>query len=135
MRQRTRTFPLVLLLSISGVLTGCITLNSSVEPVRFFTLANPSTAAIGGTGVGILAGPFELPEYLNRPQLATLGTANELLLSDTARWAEPLGDSVAQRVASQLRTTLNRQQVYAFPSLAVRSYRYHATGGHQSLRG
>lgn len=107
---------------------GCITLSDPPEPVRYYTLADPNQATVTGSGPGVLAGPFELPEYLNRPQLVTLGSNNELLLAPAERWAEPLEDSVARRVAGQLRVTLNQQQVYAYPSLTVRDVQQRVTG-------
>jgi uncharacterized lipoprotein YmbA len=106
-------------LAAALALSGCITLGDATDATQYFSLASVAAPPVTGHGASVLVGPLELPEYLNRPQLVTRGAGSELLLAPYARWAEPLSNSITRRLASQLRVQLNRQEVHAFPSLAV----------------
>src|SRR5208283_397215 len=63
--------------------------------------------------VGI--GPIKLPEYVNRPQIVTRTTPNELTLSYFDLWAEPLSDSVPRILAENLSRLLCTKEVVLFP--------------------
>ena len=75
---------------LSGILalTGC----AGSESVRYYVLsatpAGPVGAAVRDIPVGV--GPVELPEYLDRPQIVTRTSQNELNVADFDRWAESL---------------------------------------------
>jgi uncharacterized lipoprotein YmbA len=43
-----------------------------------------------------------IPEYLNRPNIVTRTTENNLILSDDDQWAEPLSDTVARVLAENI---------------------------------
>jgi len=64
----------------------------------------------------ISVGPFEVPEYLNRPQIVIRdqGTSLKVLKSD--RWAEPLTDAIGRRITRDLSNHLTSGLVYRFPS-------------------
>jgi len=85
-------FTVITLICSLTVLGGC----ASTEPSRFYILHSLSgseaetqiAAAENGVAIGI--GPIELPEYLDRPQIVTRLSKNELQLAEFDQWVEPL---------------------------------------------
>ncbi len=100
---------------LGGVLalTGC----AGSETVRYYvlsaTLAGPSGAAVRDIPVGV--GPVELPEYLDRPQIVTRTSQNELNVADFDRWAESLKDNTIRVLAENLAMLLPSQRVSVYP--------------------
>jgi len=97
------------------LLVGC----ASDAPSRFYLL-NPLTgegavqrAAESCVSVGI--GPIKLPEYVNRPQIVTHTTPNELLLSYFDLWAEPLADGIPRILAENVSRLLCTKEIVLFP--------------------
>jgi uncharacterized lipoprotein YmbA len=100
---------------LGGVLalTGC----AGSESVRYYVLsatpAGPNGAAVRDIPVGV--GPVELPEYLDRPQIVTRTSQNELNVADFDRWAESLKDNTIRVLAENLATLLPSQRVSVYP--------------------
>ena len=100
---------------LSGVLalTGC----AGSESVRYYVLsatpAGPVGAAVRDIPVGV--GPVEFPEYLDRPQIMTRTSQNELSMADFDRWAESLKDNTIRVLAENLATLLPSQRVVTYP--------------------
>jgi uncharacterized lipoprotein YmbA len=76
-------------------------------PSRFYILnplspseAIPATAAAQGPVIAV--GPVTLPKYLDRPQIVTRASRNQLTLGEFDRWAEPLQDNVSRVLAENL---------------------------------
>ena len=76
-------------------------------PSRFYILnplaaseTIPATAAARGPVVGV--GPITVPKYLDRPQIVTRASRNQLALGEFDRWAEPLQDNVLRVLAQNL---------------------------------
>jgi uncharacterized protein len=76
-------------------------------PSRFYVLNTlpasetvPATAAERGPVIGV--GPITLPKYLDRPQIVTRASRNQLALGEFDRWAEPLQDNVLRVLAQNL---------------------------------
>lgn len=99
------------------ILGGC----ASTQPSKFYLLTSlpdagtskPVAAAERGVAIGI--GPIELPPYLDRPQIVTRASENQLDLSEFNRWAEPLRDNVARVLAENLSILLSTDRAAAFP--------------------
>jgi uncharacterized lipoprotein YmbA len=53
----------------------------------------PQKTAVGEKCFAIGIGPIQMPEYLNRPQIVTRLSPNELKLDEFSQWAEPLTDN------------------------------------------
>ena len=94
---------------------GC----SSPEP-RYYVMSAPAglpppgVAPISAAGaVGL--GPLRFPGYLDRPQIVTRSSQNELELAEFERWAEPLKDNAAQVVADGLSQALGGRRVVLYP--------------------
>jgi len=68
-------------------------------------LAETSTSPEAGSGepfVSIGLGPVEIPEYINRVQIVTRLSANEIKLWEFDRWAEPLNESFTHVLSENL---------------------------------
>jgi uncharacterized lipoprotein YmbA len=94
-------------------LAGC----AGSESVRYYVLsatpAGPDGAAVRDIPVGV--GPVELPEYLDRPQIVTRTSQNELNVADFDRWAESLKDNTIRVLAENLAMLLPSQRVSVYP--------------------
>ena len=107
----------VLILLCSGMLTiyGC-----SSKPTKFYVLTplaevqtipdrlNEDTLSIG-------VGPISLPDYVNRPQIVTKNGANELVIDEFYRWAEPLRTNVSRVLSDNLATLLVTENINKYP--------------------
>ena len=101
----------------ASLLAGCVL---TTAPVSYYQLSplniarNTPVSAEAGTMVfGI--GPVRLPEYLDRPQLVTRMTPNRLHLSDSHRWAEPLGENIPRVVGENLAALLGTDRILLHP--------------------
>ncbi len=97
-----------------AVLAGCATFT----PSRFYILSPvPADMAVRATGreAAIGVGPINLPEYLNRPQIAVRNGAYELLYSETHRWAEALQANFTDVLAENLALLIPTNQVAIYP--------------------
>jgi hypothetical protein len=69
-------------------------------------------------------GPITLPKYLDRPQIVTRVSPNQLTLGEFDRWAEPLQDNVSRVLAENLALLIPTDQilVQAWPRSATLDY-------------
>ena len=77
------------------LLSGCLG-GVSATP-QFFTLQNESNISVVSNqkiSVGVL--PVKVPDYLDKPQIVLNNGTNQMTISETNRWIEPLS-SVAQQ--------------------------------------
>jgi uncharacterized protein len=98
---------LATLLLAMVVLSGC----AGTEPTRFYLLtpkANPVpvTGTVKENGLTIVIGAVRLPEYLNRSQIVTRVSDNEVELGWQDRWAEPLERNFTRALAQNLEQLL-----------------------------
>ncbi|HEY2747795.1 MAG TPA: PqiC family protein [Polyangia bacterium] len=87
------------------------------DPTTFYVLtasSAPSSAPDDASRV-IGLGPIRLPDYLDRPQLVTRLAANQLRISESERWAEPLADAFVDRVRRDLAAILQSDTIVAYP--------------------
>jgi uncharacterized lipoprotein YmbA len=110
--------PLVAFLSCAAALTagpGC----SSSPPSRFYLLRaaedppGEAMPAAGGVAVGV--GPVRIAGYLDRPQIVTRTTPNELSLSEYDRWAGSLEENISDVVVQNLSRMLRSERVFVYP--------------------
>ncbi len=103
---------LILLAAIAG-LYGC----GTSAPARFYTLSAeavvPATPPLAGRR--IFVGPFDLPEYLDRPQMAIRGTGGEIRFLEFQRWAEPLDAAFVSTFTDNLIIAAGTEHVIAVP--------------------
>jgi uncharacterized lipoprotein YmbA len=67
----------------------------------------------------VVIGPFQLADYLDRPQIVTLDGANELTIADYERWAEPLDANFQSVVATNVGRLLGSDRVLEYPAQAI----------------
>ncbi len=103
---------------------------ASNAPSRFYVLSS-----LTGTGgepemasdkrlVTIGIGPVELPAYLDRQQVVTRVSANELHLAGFDEWAEPLGDNFTRVLMENLSVLLSKDLFTIFPFRGSQSINY-----------
>jgi uncharacterized lipoprotein YmbA len=112
-----RIAPPIALIALAAA--GCGLLRGpNVQPTQFYVLtavAQPSDASPSSRQLIIGLGPVKLPDYLNRPEMVSRVTPNELRLDQFDRWGEPLKDNFIHTLATNLDTLLNLRQVVSFP--------------------
>jgi hypothetical protein len=60
-------------------------------------------------------GPVDIPDYLDRPQIVTQLSSNQLQLGDFDQWAEPLGKTVMRTLAENLASLLCVEEIVTYP--------------------
>ena len=111
----------VILLGILVILlTGCVAGGPS-PPTRFYTLnalsesKMPQETTVGEKCFSIGIGPIQMPEYLNRPQIVTRLSSNELKLDEFSQWAEPLSDNFSTVLSENIGALLCADPIAIFP--------------------
>jgi len=112
------------------IFSGCA---SSTQPSKFYVLsAIPQSEATSqkttdDTDILIGIGPITLPAYLNRSQIVTRTSENELKLAEFHLWAEPLKDNISRVLMESLSGLLNTNQIVIYPWRASSSVAYQIT--------
>jgi uncharacterized lipoprotein YmbA len=110
-------------LMVIGFCVSVITLPGcgTSAPTRFYVLS-PMPASDEGSQVvlderclAIGIGPVTLPQYLERPQIVTRLSSNEMRLADFDQWAEPLKDNFTRVMAENLSALLCADAMAIFP--------------------
>jgi hypothetical protein len=110
MRQKIMHLGLAISLLIALQLAGCV---GSSKPSRYYALDTSAPMKITAQ-YSVAVGPFELPEYLNRPYIVVRGKDERLDIADFDRWAEPLEANTVRRITSALGNQLDSAFVYEF---------------------
>ena len=117
MVQSLRLLTWVLIGAFLVTLSGCASSPSS----RFYVLNPVSGPASEGKPsasdpcVSIGIGPIEIPDYLERPQIVTRVTPNEIKVAEFERWAEPLEDNLKRVLAQNLSNLVCTKGINFFP--------------------
>jgi hypothetical protein len=105
-----------LALALLAALSAC----GTTPPAHFYTLsslrdapaaARPAPRAEFTLGIG----PVTLPRYLDRPQIVSYSSGNELRLDDMHRWAEPLEQNFTRTLTENLTFLLGSERVVPYP--------------------
>lgn len=87
------------------------------HPSQFYLLsAVEPAAARSPQGPALAVGPIALPRYLDRPQIVTRPTPNELAIAEYDRWGGRLDENVAQVLAENLSRRLGTSRILLFPA-------------------
>jgi len=102
-----------------GICAGIALLSAcATSPqTRFYTLNAAAVAPEAPllAGKSIIVGAIELPEYLDRSQMAIRGAQGEITFMEFQRWAEPLDTSFPRVFTEDLAVAAGTQQVVAVP--------------------
>jgi uncharacterized lipoprotein YmbA len=118
------------------VLPGC----ASSPATRFYVLsAMPDVRDIPGSKdvncITLGVGPIELPAYLNRLQMVTTASDNELVLADFDRWAQPLSSNFSHVLAENISKLTCTKTVHLFPWSGPELVDYRISGEVMTLKG
>jgi uncharacterized protein len=111
---------------VTLLLAGC----ASSPASRFYTLtplaqldAKPSSQETA-TPLSVSIAPVEIPDYLDRPQIATRDGSNELRLAEFDRWAGSLSENIAVVLAENLSILLGSDRVSVYPGIGAEKADY-----------
>jgi len=99
------------------LMAGC----GTSAPTRFYVLSpmpaseEGSQVVLGERCLAIGIGPITLPQYLERPQIVTRLSNNEMKVADFDQWAEPLRDNFSRVLAENLSALLCADAMAIFP--------------------
>jgi uncharacterized lipoprotein YmbA len=101
---------------------ACINLGPSQSTsTRFYLLESKIEASMRTedsdrfADISLGIGPVVIPEYLDRPQLVTRLSGNELQVKEFHRWAEPLRDNISSVIVENLAALTGANQIHAIP--------------------
>jgi hypothetical protein len=79
----------------------------------FYTLSPDASLERTGAAlpVAVVVEPVTVPELVDRPQLVTRASDNEVALNEFARWGEPLKSGIARTLAADLERLLGAARV------------------------
>jgi len=107
-------------------ITGC----GTTKPSKFYTLnslktqdtAQKTTSSNRDISIGI--GPVNIPDYLDRPQMVSRTSQNELYIDEFNRWADSLDSDIARVLAENLSTLLSEEHVSVLTSMPAAAVEY-----------
>jgi uncharacterized protein len=96
------------------MLVGC----ASTPPPRYYTLSieAPQTASAQGPSISVAA--VTVPDTVDRPQLVVAVNANEVIILEQQRWAEPLKGELGRVLAENLSRATGNPRIAAYPQSA-----------------
>jgi uncharacterized lipoprotein YmbA len=106
------TMALVLLLGCAA----CIQLGGEPQQQHYYLLTPQAEVNSGEqTSLNLLFDQIEFPAYLDRPQLVTRNPLNEIEISTTARWGEPLQDNLVRVLKENLQRRMSGLRISNYP--------------------
>jgi uncharacterized lipoprotein YmbA len=116
--------------AVMAFLWGCA---STTQPSKFYVLSAltqpEATTQVTTSDADMLIGigPITLPAYLNRSQIVTRPSENELKLAEFHLWAEPLKENISRVLMESLSNLLNTNRIVTYPWRASISVAYQIT--------
>jgi len=101
-----------LLLFLTLFLVAC---SSTKAPNYYLLTPDGQTTLNQQRQLSIGVGPIKFPRYLDRPQIVTRASENELTLSEMHRWAEPLRDNFSRVLAKNLSNEYGSNRIFIYP--------------------
>jgi uncharacterized lipoprotein YmbA len=101
---------------------------STTSPTRFYvlsTIADKPSEPPSDVSVGV--GPINLPQYLDRPQIVTRLSSNQLAVGEFDQWGGQLDDGFARTLAGNLSLLLQTDRVQLYPWKDEQSLDYAVT--------
>ncbi len=108
---------------ICALATGCTVLAPQPDHSKFFILtpisepagaaATPASTALPSLSIGV--GPIDFPDYLRRAEVVTRTAPNQIDLSETRRWGEPLDKNFTRVLSENLARLLNTRKIETYP--------------------
>ena len=117
MKKDSTQLSLVLVSVVLMVLSACTGIS---KPSKFYVLSalpesETAAEAVSNQNLAIGIGPITLPIYLDRSQIVTRISRNELEMNEFHRWAEPLKENFFRVLAENLSVLLDTVDVSIYP--------------------
>ena len=98
---------------------GCLG-KGTQKPTEFYLLQPLDSSieeqgAAVGEGIVLAIGPVRVRDYLNRPQIVTRTSTNEITIHDFHYWGEPLSSNFTAILAQNLSVLLSTDRILIFP--------------------
>ena len=115
-----RSYLIGTVLIISVVFFGGCLGKGTQKPTQFYLLQplSPSMeeqGAAAGEGIVLGIGPVRVREYLNRPQIVTRTSTNEITIHEFHYWGEPLSTNFTAILAQNLSVLLSTDRILIYP--------------------
>ena len=105
--QGLRIQIVIVLLALTVSLCACMGKTASS---KFYVLSSlPQSKLSEAEGTSVL--PVAMPDHLDRPQIVTRVSNNEIKIDEFSRWAEPLKENFYTVLVDNLSTLLNSEKV------------------------
>ncbi len=116
--QRTpcaKRWPVTLLLAfvMLALLSGCALRSPPTQLYALYQGRTPPPEQQRALSLGV--GPIELPNILERPQIVTRRTDNQVEFSELHQWAGRLEEDIGHALAARLMARLGTRRVYTYP--------------------
>lgn len=122
----TNLLPRILFVCAAVSLAACSILQPQPDLSRFFVLTpmTPAAAPVSAKPLRLGLGPIDFPAYLQRAPIVTRIGPNEITLSESYRWGEPLDANFARVLAQNLAALMATDQILFFPWYGGASLNY-----------
>jgi hypothetical protein len=107
--QRLRIRGVILVLALAVSLSACAGKSASSKFYVLSPLPQSKLSEAGAKTIGVF--PVAMPDYLDRPQIVTRVSENEIKLDEFSRWAEPLQENFYTVLVDNLSTLLNSERI------------------------
>jgi uncharacterized protein len=132
MKKKMTPLPIMWISPLLFFVFGCGLLGGGTrEMTRFFVLKPipmatevPVSAATSPETFSIGIGPVKLPDSLNRQQMVTRVSENEVRVEPFYRWAAPLTENITSVLAENLSSLLGTNRVVTFPWASAKQPAY-----------
>jgi hypothetical protein len=108
-RAKTLSQLVILVLVLALSLCACAARTASSRFYVLSPLLHTKLAGAEGATIGVL--PVSLPDYLDRPQIVTRLSENQIKLDEFSRWAEPLEDNFYRILVENLSSLLSADRI------------------------
>ena len=103
------------------LLVFCVAACSSTPPVAYYTLntlpvmQQENPGAVLNEDIAIGVGPLEFPKFLDRPQIVTRKSQNQIQVSEFHRWAGSFPGDFSRVLAKNIAILLPTDRVAVYP--------------------
>jgi uncharacterized lipoprotein YmbA len=124
----------ILLFALGSILGSCSPFGAGTQrDTQYYVLSSmqsnaaPVQTLADLSDIGIGVGPIRMPLYLDRSDIVTRGSSNQVEIAEFAQWAGPLPENFSRVLAENLSVLLATDKVGIFPFFRRGSIDYNVT--------
>jgi uncharacterized lipoprotein YmbA len=124
----------ILLFAFGIILGSCSPFGAGTQrDAKYYVLssmqseATPVQPLADLSDIGIGVGPIRMPLYLDRSDIVTRGSSNQVEIAEFAQWAGPLQENFSRVLAENLSVLLSTDKVGIFPFVRRETIDYNIT--------